>query len=67
MRMKTIKNRALATAVALDARPGYAIAAEAGIPAQHLSGFISGRMEPSTKNREAVAAALGMSVHELFD
>jgi hypothetical protein len=66
VRTRTVKYRQLAIAIALDSRPQYMIAAEAGIPPQHLGGFQSGRMEPSAKHKSELARVLNVDAAELF-
>lgn len=67
MRTKTIDNRSLAIALALDPRTRYTVAAAAGVPPQHLSGFVSGRVTPNDEQKRRVAEVLGMTVDELFE
>ena len=66
MRTKTIDNRPLAIALALDPRNRYVIAAEAGVPPQHLAGYVSGRLSPSDAQKVRIAEVLGSTVSELF-
>ena len=66
MRTKTIDNRPLAIALALDPRNRYVVAGEAGVPPQHLAGFVSGRLSPSDAQKVRIAEVLGMSVTDLF-
>jgi transcriptional regulator with XRE-family HTH domain len=64
--MKTISNRPLAVALALDTRARYVIAAEIGVPPQFLSGYVSGRVEPTEEKKARIAEVLGLTISELF-
>ena len=56
----------LAIAIALDGRKKYAIAAAAGMCANYLGGFVSGRLAPSEEAQRRLADVLGVPVDELF-
>jgi transcriptional regulator with XRE-family HTH domain len=60
------RNVALAVAAAVDGRPYYVIAAEAGVNASDFSAIVHGRKIPSAQLRARIAAALGVAEDELF-
>ena len=66
MRTRSIRFRHLATALALEERPRYLIAALAGMPANHLSMIVTGRQEPTLRQRDAISEVLGIDSKQLF-
>ena len=56
----------LAAAIAIDGRPKYLIAAEAGCTPNIISGVLSGRVDPTPAVRERMASALGRDPGDLF-
>ena len=60
------RNSSLAGAIAADGRAAYIIAAEARVPPNILSGFVSGRVAPTSAQANRVAEVLGLTIVELF-
>lgn len=57
---------ALATALVLDGRPRYKIAAAASVAPNELGGMVSGRVAPTLSQAIRIAEALGLAVDSLF-
>lgn len=57
----------LVARVAIDDRPNYRIAADAGMAPQVLGGILSGRIIATADQQARIAAALNESVEALFD
>lgn len=66
MRTRSVRFRHLAQALAVDDRPRYLIAALAGMPPNHLSMIVTGRQEPTLRQRDAIAQVLGVDSKHLF-
>ena len=64
--MRALPYPNLAIAVCLDERPQYVIAAAASVHPTTLAAVIKGRVRPSVKLQNKIAAALGRTVGELF-
>ena len=67
MRTRTIKQRRLAAALAVDTRTSYLIAALAGLPPNTLSGIVSGRVDFTETHRLRLAEVLGVDPDDLTD
>ena len=65
--MKTERNKALQGEVAVSDKTNYQIELEADIPLTKLSRIIHGAAQASEAGKEAIARALGVPVHSVFN
>jgi transcriptional regulator with XRE-family HTH domain len=66
MNSRHVRYKNLATALALEVRPRYLIAALAGMPPQQLSLIVSGKRAATLRQRDNIAEVLGLDVKHLF-
>jgi hypothetical protein len=66
MRPRPIRYPGLAAALAVADRPKYLIAALAGMTPNTLGAIVSGRMEPTTRHKTALAEVLGVDSKKLW-
>jgi len=65
--MKIKRNKALQGKVAISDKTNYQIELEADLPLTKLSRIIHGAAQPSEAEMEAIARALDVPVHSVFN